>query len=201
MPTNLRCLILQKKSAGELATPALSLCPTVAIYPPSKDPMLLIRRSLSGLAHEYEPKDANQCVLNGMQDSRDTAGVIAPPPLLALATVVLGLLLDWLLPAYILSTLLSFSARVVIGVVLMGAGLVPVILANLAFRSAGTHGEPWKPSVVLVASGIFEWVRNPMYAGGTLFLVGLAILLASDWMLVMTIVFVLVLHFGVVRRE
>jgi protein-S-isoprenylcysteine O-methyltransferase Ste14 len=40
-----------------------------------------------------------------------------------------------------------------------------------------------------------------MYVGGTLFLVGLAILLASDWMLVMTIVFVLVLHFGVVRRE
>jgi len=40
-----------------------------------------------------------------------------------------------------------------------------------------------------------------MYAGGTLFLVGLAILLASDWMLVMTIVFVLVLHFGVVKRE
>ncbi len=40
-----------------------------------------------------------------------------------------------------------------------------------------------------------------MYVGGTLLLVGFAILLASDWMLVMTIIFVLVLHFGVVRRE
>jgi protein-S-isoprenylcysteine O-methyltransferase Ste14 len=40
-----------------------------------------------------------------------------------------------------------------------------------------------------------------MYVGGTLFLAGLAILLASDWMLVMTVVFVMVLHFGVVKRE
>jgi protein-S-isoprenylcysteine O-methyltransferase Ste14 len=52
-----------------------------------------------------------------------------------------------------------------------------------------------------VTHGIFEWLRNPMYVGGSLFLVGLSILLASDWMLVMTIVFVVVLHFGVVRRE
>jgi len=34
-----------------------------------------------------------------VQDSRDNPGVIAPPPLLAAAAIVLGLLLDWLLPA------------------------------------------------------------------------------------------------------
>lgn len=161
-----------------------------------------MRRSLSGSAHDYEPNPRLIGeLLKGMQDSRDTAGVIAPPPLLALATIVLGLLLDWLVPAYVLSLLLSLTARVVIGLVLIGAGLALIIPANLAFRSAGTHVEPWKPSVVLVASGIFEWLRNPMYVGGTLLLVGFAILLASDWMLVMTIIFVLVLHFGVVRRE
>ncbi len=31
-------------------------------------------------------------------DSRDTAGVIAPPPLMALAAVCSGLLLDWSVP-------------------------------------------------------------------------------------------------------
>jgi hypothetical protein len=36
-----------------------------------------------------------------MQDDRDTADVIAPPPLLAAAAIVLGLAFDWLLPAYI----------------------------------------------------------------------------------------------------
>ena len=52
-----------------------------------------------------------------------------------------------------------------------------------------------------MTDGIFVWLRNPMYVGGTLILAGLAILLASDWMLVMTVVFALVIHFGVVKRE
>ena len=136
-----------------------------------------------------------------MQDSRDNPGVIAPPPLLAAAAIVLGLLLDWLLPAYMLTLALSIVSRVVIGVVLIGTGLALIVPANLEFRSAGTHTEPWKPSVALVTDGIFGWLRNPMYVGGTFFLAGFAVLLASDWMLVMTVVFVMILHFGVVKRE
>jgi len=136
-----------------------------------------------------------------MPGARDTAGTIAPPPLLAAAIIVLGLVLDWLLPAYVLTLLLSLAVRVVIGAALMVAGFALIIPANLAFRSAGTNVEPWKPSVTLVVGGIFSWLRNPMYVGGTLFLAGLAILLGSDWMLVMTVIFVLVIHFGVVKRE
>jgi protein-S-isoprenylcysteine O-methyltransferase Ste14 len=69
------------------------------------------------------------------------------------------------------------------------------------FRAAGTHVEPWKPATALVTDGIFRRVRNPMYTGLTLLLTGLSILLMSDWMLVMTILFVPVIHFGVVKRE
>jgi len=32
-----------------------------------------------------------------VDDARDTPGVIAPPPLIALATLILGLALDWFL--------------------------------------------------------------------------------------------------------
>ena len=136
-----------------------------------------------------------------MSEARDTAGVIAPPPLLALAVVVLGLALDWLLPAYVLTVLLSLAERIVVGVVFIAAGLGLAISALGAFKSAGTDAEPWKPSVALVTEGIFKWLRNPMYVGGTFVLAGLSVLLASDWMLVMTIIFVPVIHFGVVRRE
>jgi len=136
-----------------------------------------------------------------MPETRDIAGVIAPPPLLAAAVILLGLILDWLLPAYVLSVLLSFVVRVVVGTALMAGGFALIIPANLAFRWAGTNVEPWKPSVTLVVDGVFGWMRNPMYLGGTLFLAGLAILLASDWMLVLTIAFAAVLHFGVVKRE
>jgi protein-S-isoprenylcysteine O-methyltransferase Ste14 len=136
-----------------------------------------------------------------MTQTRDNAGVIAPPPLLLLAVIVLGLLLDWLLPAYVLTVLLTLSERIVIAVLLIAAATWLSISAVRDFRSAGTNPEPWKPSTALVTDGVFGWLRNPMYVGGTLLLAGLAILLASDWMLVMTIVFVPVIHFGVVKRE
>jgi protein-S-isoprenylcysteine O-methyltransferase Ste14 len=136
-----------------------------------------------------------------MAETRDTPGVIAPPPLLAAAAVVLGLLLDWLLPAYLLRVLLSFPERMVIGVVLLAAGLALVVSANLAFRDAGTNVEPWKPSLAIVTRGIFAWLRNPMYVGGVVALIGLAVLLASDWMVVMTVALAFVLHLGVVKRE
>jgi protein-S-isoprenylcysteine O-methyltransferase Ste14 len=133
--------------------------------------------------------------------SRDTAGVIAPPPLLALTAVVLGLLLDWLFPAFVLTLLLPMTARIVIGVLLIAPGLALGFAAMNEFRAHHTHVEPWKPSTALVTSGIFARLRNPMYAGGTLILAGLAFLLASDWMMVMTILLAPVIHVGVVKRE
>ena len=40
-----------------------------------------------------------------------------------------------------------------------------------------------------------------MYVGLVLAVAGLAVLLASDWMLVMTVLLAVTLHIGVVRRE
>ena len=136
-----------------------------------------------------------------MNDVRDTAGVIAPPPLIALAALVLGLTFDRLLPAYVLTVLLSLPERIVIGALLLVVSAGLAIPALLAFRAAGTHVEPWKPSSVVVTDGIFAWLRNPMYVGLIMGLAGLSVLLASDWTLVMTAIVAPVLHFGVVKRE
>lgn len=136
-----------------------------------------------------------------MNEGRDSAGVIAPSPLLALAAIVLGLVIDRWLPFDALATLLSWPARIVVGLLLFAASAGLGIPALLAFRAAGTHVEPWKPATALVADGIFRRLRNPMYAGIVLFLLGLAILLASGGILLTTLVLVPVLHFGVVRRE
>jgi len=136
-----------------------------------------------------------------VNDVRDTAGVIAPPPLIALAALVLGLLLDRLLPAYVLTVLLSLPERIVIGAILLAVSAGLAIPALLAFLAAGTHVEPWKPTSAVVTDGIFAWLRNPMYVGLIMGLAGLSVLLASDWTLVMTVVVAPVLHFGVVKRE
>ncbi|MBS0246636.1 MAG: isoprenylcysteine carboxylmethyltransferase family protein [Proteobacteria bacterium] len=132
----------------------------------------------------------------------DQAGVIAPPPLIALTVIVLGLLLDWRLPAYVLTVLLSLPVRIALAIVLIGTGGYLGLTAIMAFRTAGTHIEPWKPATALVGGGIYAHLRNPMYVGLALMLTGLSFLVASDWMLVLTIVlFAPAIHFGVVRRE
>ena len=136
-----------------------------------------------------------------MVKTRDNAGVIAPPPLLALAAILIGLALDWLLPAYVLRVLLTFPQRLVIGGILIAACGGLGLPALWDFYKAGTHVEPWKSASALVTGGIYGYVRNPMYVGLMLFLAGLAVALASDWMLVMTVAFALVIHFGVVKRE
>lgn len=136
-----------------------------------------------------------------MTEPRDTAGVIAPPPLIALAAIVLGLALDWLLPAYLLTLLLSLSERIVIGAILIAAGAALALPAMRGFRSVGTHVEPWKPSRALVTAGVYAYIRNPMYVGLGFLVAGIGIALASDWTLVMLAAATLMMHFGVVLRE
>jgi len=64
-----------------------------------------------------------------------------------------------------------------------------------------TAVNPYRASSALVVSGIYDYVRNPMYVGLAFLLAGLGIGFASDWTLVMLVVAALVIHFGVVKRE
>ena len=136
-----------------------------------------------------------------MAENRDTAGVIAPPPLIALAAVLVGLALDWLLPAYVLDLTLSFGVRVLLGLELLAAGAALAIAGRNTFRRSGTDVNPYKPSSALVTTGIFAYVRNPMYVGLGFLVGGIGIGLASDWTLVMLVAAALTIHFGVVKRE
>jgi protein-S-isoprenylcysteine O-methyltransferase Ste14 len=136
-----------------------------------------------------------------MMDVRDTAGVIAPPPLVALGAVILGVLLDWLMPAYLLSAVLTRNGRIVISVLLIAAGLALALAGRGTFVRSGTNVNPFKPSSVLVTTGIFAYVRNPMYVGLGCLVAGIGVALASDWTLVMLVGAALLIHFGVVKRE
>jgi protein-S-isoprenylcysteine O-methyltransferase Ste14 len=133
--------------------------------------------------------------------ARDNPGVIAPPPLIALAAVALGFILDWLFPAFLLTFLLSFTARMIIGIALIAAGGALAIAGMNAFVGSSTNVNPYKPATALVTTGIFAYMRNPMYAGLALLVVGTGIVLASDWIVVMVVPQMLIIHFGVVKRE
>ena len=131
----------------------------------------------------------------------DNPGVIAPPPLIAGATILLGLLLDWILPTYILTILLQFEARIVIGLIVVAGGAWLAIKAERAFKAVGTNVPPWKPSLALASAGPYRTMRNPMYIGTALIVAGIGIAFASDWTLVLLLPAGLLLHYGVVLRE
>ena len=127
--------------------------------------------------------------------------MIAPPPLIAAATLLLGLALDRLLPSALLGGLLPMSARVVMGVALIAIGGALSFLGSRTFTQAGTNVPPWEPALKLVITGPYRWLRNPMYVGGIGMLAGIAILIASDWLLALLVPAALLLHYGVVLRE
>src|ERR1700710_2019838 len=136
-----------------------------------------------------------------MNDSRAIPGVIAPPPLIALGTLVLGLLLDWLLPVYVLATLLGSWTRGFVGGVLVRGAAAVGIAGRQRFIEAGTNVNPWKPSTQLATAGVYRYVRNPMYVGMMVMVGGFGIAFASDWTLVLLVPMALVLRYGVVARE
>jgi protein-S-isoprenylcysteine O-methyltransferase Ste14 len=131
----------------------------------------------------------------------DTAGVIAPPPLIALATLVIAVIADWLMPIGVIKAVVNWPARIVIGALFFLAGGLVALMAVRTFRRVGTNVPPWQPTLALATTGIYRRLRNPMYVGVTAMLVGIALAFALDWLLILLVPVALILHFGVVRRE
>ena len=106
-------------------------------------------------------------------DRNETAGVLAPPPLIYLGGFAAGLLLDWLLDLRPLQPGVSIRIS---GALASGfAGAILISLGLFRFHSKGTAPEPWKPTTSLEVGGIYRFTRNPMYLGMALAYAGLAI--------------------------
>ena len=130
-----------------------------------------------------------------------TAGVIARPPLIVLAVIVVALLLDWLVPIGVAGAVLPGMARITFGALFIAAAIWAFGRAILRFRRSGTPVETWKPTTALAVTGIYKRTRNPIYQAFALFVLGLAFAFASDWMFLLLLLGALIIHFGVVRRE
>ena len=135
-----------------------------------------------------------------MAKSSDTAGVIAPPPLLALAAVVAGLGLDRLAPIGVMAMIPPLPRYALAGA-LLALALFVSWRAIRAFARASTEVKPWRPTTALVTTGMFAHTRNPMYWGLGILILAIAIGLASNWTLIALAAFALVIHYGVVLRE
>ncbi|MCA1715696.1 MAG: isoprenylcysteine carboxylmethyltransferase family protein, partial [Actinobacteria bacterium] len=108
-------------------------------------------------------------------EASDTAGVVAPPPLIYGGALAAGLLAKTLFPA-------AFLPRKVarpVGLPLLGAGLLLFLSSLHTMRRAGTDVRPDKPTSSLVVEGPYRFTRNPIYLGFTLFYGGITALANS----------------------
>jgi protein-S-isoprenylcysteine O-methyltransferase Ste14 len=129
-----------------------------------------------------------------------TAGVIARPPLLFLAALLLGLASDRLLPRPFavpgtdLVRWMAGGSVILVGLALAGAGI-------RNFSRAATPVRSKEPTRVLVTTGIHGWTRNPIYLGMFLVYGGIGIAAPSSWTLILTLPLSITIRYGVVARE
>jgi|SRR4051812_38149889 protein-S-isoprenylcysteine O-methyltransferase Ste14 len=129
--------------------------------------------------------------------SEDTAGVIAPPPLIYLAGLIAGFALEALLPGVDMPAWIEWG----VGGLLVVAGLGLLLSFNTSFSRKGTAVEPWKPTTAIVTTGPYRFTRNPAYLGMALTYVGIAVLSSAVWVFLPLPVVIAVIDRGVIRRE
>ena len=132
--------------------------------------------------------------------ANDRPRLVVFPPVILLLVLGLSAALQWLAPLGVL-TRLDQTSRIV------GGGAVLLVGAAFAWTGArtllrrGTNFIPTRPALALATDGIYAWTRNPMYVGGAPLMLGLAIVIALDWLPLLMVPAWFVLHFGIVRRE
>ncbi len=127
-------------------------------------------------------------------------GVRFPPPLLFVAGIVSG----WVLERAVRSlpiTRASGAGSTAGGVALIVAGAALVAWGMLTFRAARTAIIPSRSASRIVTSGPYRFTRNPMYVGFTLAYCGAALLVNSLWPVMLLPIVLMLLVRLVIRRE
>ncbi len=122
---------------------------------------------------------------------------IAPPAFIYLIALAIGLLVHWLYPIQVLPTPFAIG----IGLLLIAvAG--PIALSTFrAYSRAKTTFLFSEPTSAIVTDGPYRFSRNPGYISLTLLFGGIGFLVNSLWVLLMLVPAVIVIHFGIIKRE
>jgi protein-S-isoprenylcysteine O-methyltransferase Ste14 len=129
-----------------------------------------------------------------------TAGVIARPPLLFLAALLLGLVSDRLLPLRFPGPGVDPVHWIIAGaLILVGLALAAAGIRN--FLRARTPVPTNEPTRALVTTGIHGWTRNPIYLGMFLVYAGIGMAVRSPSILILALPLAIAIRYGVVARE
>ena len=130
-------------------------------------------------------------------DEQDKAGIVAPPPLVYLGTLVFGLLINRRFPIHFLPRRISHG----LGWPLLGGGALLLGWFEWALRRGGTPASPYKPVSRIVTQGPFRYTRNPGYLSMAMIYTGITVLANALWAILLLPVALLVIQRGVIERE
>ena len=140
------------------------------------------------------PRDLTENIVSA---TADNAGVIARPPLLYAAALVIVLALRWFWPMPMLGNAIALWA----GVSLLVLGVAIAIAGRRALQAAATNVDPMRPTMAIVTSGPYRFSRNPLYVALTLLFLGLTLAFNTLWGFVVLVPLLITMHCGVVLRE
>jgi protein-S-isoprenylcysteine O-methyltransferase Ste14 len=129
---------------------------------------------------------------------QDSAGIVAPPPVLYLGALAGGFFLHAIVPEPILGSGLGLR---VLGLIVLCASAALALWSFVTMRRIGTSADPRAASTTLATHGPFKHSRNPIYVAMTGLYVGLTCLGNSWWPVALLAPLLAVMHWGVVLRE
>jgi protein-S-isoprenylcysteine O-methyltransferase Ste14 len=130
----------------------------------------------------------------------ETARPIMRPPVLYLACLILGLMLDRVLalpltlPEVDLVCWAAGGGLILLGIAIFAAGV-------RNFSREATPVPSTRPVRTLVTAGIHGLSRNPIYVGMFLLYAGIGVAARSPWVLVLAVPLAVTMRYGVVARE
>ncbi len=130
-------------------------------------------------------------------DERDNAGVVAPPPLIYLGPLILGLLLNTKLSI----PFLPRGASRALGWPLLAGGVSLMSWFTFTMRRADTPIDPREPVSNLATDGPFRYTRNPAYLSMALIYAGVSSLANALSSILLLPTVLLVIQRGVIERE
>ncbi len=130
-------------------------------------------------------------------ESSDKAEVIAFPPSIYGAGLLLGFVIHFVFPVSALPRELALW----LGVVALPVSAGIAVSALRALARAKTSFDPRQPTTAVVTDGAFRFSRNPMYVALTLLYLGVGLLANSLWTLLLIVPVMVVIQRGVVERE
>lgn len=133
--------------------------------------------------------------------SKDSPGVLLPPPFVYVFAVAAGWAADRQAPWRLPETAGVVTPAELLGTILLAVGLLLDVASLLQFLRSRTNALPFRPASAFVVRWPYLRTRNPMYLGMTAVTLGLALVTGRLWWLVSAAAAWLAMDRFVVPRE